>query len=223
MASYHRVLRVFDRTVKDKNVECDCDIHSWEILINGQRWFGKIRLIGFVDVFFLICYSTNDRFEHGIIIYKDDDVIRDTLVAANRSAEDLGLDFVNKKEVEGKKGVAKNYFSFIDEPGNLDYIITSLGHEVDLRTDYSPSELRKFEIRLRRTNDPHWKGPIHRGIAQHTVLELMHDAIRYGIISNAEMTARIMGHFAGGTHTEDTMRKWASAISGGNVGHSAMA
>lgn len=51
----------------------------------------------------------------------------------------------------------------------------------------------------------------------------MHDAIRYGIISNAEMTAQIMGHFAGGTHTEDTMRKWASAISGGNVGHSAMA
>lgn len=73
------------------------------------------------------------------------------------------------------------------------------------------------------TRGPTYAGPIHRGIAQHTVPELMHDAIRYGIISNAEMTAQIMGHFAGGTHTEDTMRKWASAISGGNVGHSAMA
>ncbi|EOD47289.1 uncharacterized protein LTHEOB_2752 [Neofusicoccum parvum] len=69
MASYHRILQVFDRSVEGKNVECNCDIHPWEILINEERWSGKIRLIGFVDVFFLISYATNDRFEHGIIIY----------------------------------------------------------------------------------------------------------------------------------------------------------
>lgn len=45
------------------------DIHPWEILINGERWAGKIRLIGFVDVFFLICYSADARFEKGIIVY----------------------------------------------------------------------------------------------------------------------------------------------------------
>ncbi|KAL0257942.1 hypothetical protein SLS55_007110 [Diplodia seriata] len=219
MASYHRVLNVFDRSVKDKNVECDCDIHSWEIRINGQRWFGKIRLIGFVDVFFLICYSTHDRFEHGIIIYKEDDVIRQTLIAARRYANDpdLDLEIVNK-EAEVNDKVPKKYFSFVDKQGDLDYVITSLGHVVDLRTDYSPSELKKYEIRIRRPTNPHLKGPIYRGITQHSVAELVHDAVRYGIVSNAEITARIMGQFAGGTHTEDTVRKVAAAMTGGGGG-----
>jgi len=45
------------------------DIHPWDILINGERWAGKVRLIGFVDAFFLICYSGTSRFEHGLMIY----------------------------------------------------------------------------------------------------------------------------------------------------------
>ncbi|GLA31018.1 hypothetical protein AnigIFM63326_009455 [Aspergillus niger] len=71
MASYHRVLGVFGKSVKDKTLECDCDIHPWEIKINGEQWPGKIRLIGFVDVFFLFSYSANARFEKGIIVYKE--------------------------------------------------------------------------------------------------------------------------------------------------------
>ncbi|KAJ6102408.1 hypothetical protein N7486_004835 [Penicillium sp. IBT 16267x] len=71
MASYHRVLETFGRSIQDITLECDCDIHPWEISINGEQWAGKVRLIGFVDVFFLISYSANARFEHGIIVYKD--------------------------------------------------------------------------------------------------------------------------------------------------------
>ncbi|OGE48147.1 hypothetical protein PENARI_c032G12176 [Penicillium arizonense] len=71
MASYHRVLETFGRTINDNTLECDCDIHPWELAINGEQWAGKIRLIGYVDVFFLIAYSANARFEHGIIVYKD--------------------------------------------------------------------------------------------------------------------------------------------------------
>jgi hypothetical protein len=71
MASYHRVLDTFDRSVNLKSVECDYDIHPWDILVDGLRWQGKIRLIGFVDVFFLICYSGESRFEKGIIIYSN--------------------------------------------------------------------------------------------------------------------------------------------------------
>ncbi|KAF7176476.1 hypothetical protein CNMCM7691_002794 [Aspergillus felis] len=71
MASYHRVLETFGRSIHDSTLECDCDVHPWELSINGEQWAGKIRLIGFVDVFFVISYSANARFEHGIIIYKD--------------------------------------------------------------------------------------------------------------------------------------------------------
>lgn len=47
----------------------DSDIHPWDILVDGKRWSGKVRLIGFVDVFFLISYSGESRFDHGLIIY----------------------------------------------------------------------------------------------------------------------------------------------------------
>lgn len=47
------------------------DIHPWELSINGEQWAGKIRFIGFIDVFFLIAYSANARFEHGIIVYSE--------------------------------------------------------------------------------------------------------------------------------------------------------
>ena len=47
------------------------DIHPWDILINGERWAGKVRLVGFVDSFYLICYSGQTRFEHGIVVYSE--------------------------------------------------------------------------------------------------------------------------------------------------------
>ncbi|OOO04078.1 hypothetical protein OAory_01049250 [Aspergillus oryzae] len=72
MFSYHRVLVVFGRSVWDKSLVCDCDIHPWDIDINKEQWPGKIRLIAFVDVFFLISYSANASFEKGIIIYNHD-------------------------------------------------------------------------------------------------------------------------------------------------------
>ncbi|PTB63090.1 hypothetical protein BBK36DRAFT_1127332 [Trichoderma citrinoviride] len=69
MASYHRVLRAFGRTIEDTILECNYDIHPGDVLINNERWPGKIRLVGYIDVFFLMCYSGESRFEHGIIIY----------------------------------------------------------------------------------------------------------------------------------------------------------
>ncbi|KAJ0419710.1 hypothetical protein BJY00DRAFT_324240 [Aspergillus carlsbadensis] len=71
MYSYHRILSLFGRSINDWNLECDCDVHPWEIDIDGSQWGGRIRLVGFVDVFFIISYSSNARFERGIIIYKD--------------------------------------------------------------------------------------------------------------------------------------------------------
>jgi hypothetical protein len=102
MASYHRILRVFGRSIEDNSMQCDCDIHPWEILINGRRWAGKIRLIGFVDVFFLISYSSTSRFENGIIIYKDEESICKILQAAGKEPRDIGLEPIIKKDQDQK-------------------------------------------------------------------------------------------------------------------------
>lgn len=97
------------------------DIHPWDILIDNQRWPGKIRLVGYIDVFFLMCYSGESRFEHGIIIYseciqpllerapliqvyviqtEDDEIIRQLLKKAGLRPEDkpIQLECINDKE-----------------------------------------------------------------------------------------------------------------------------
>ncbi|RYP64149.1 hypothetical protein DL769_006776 [Monosporascus sp. CRB-8-3] len=209
MASYHRVLQAFDRSVKQKSIECDFDIHPWDILINGARWDGKIRLIGFVDVFFLMCYSGASRFEKGIVIYKDDDAIRAILRETKVSAEQLGLGVVNQDEV--KEGEAKGrkipvrYFDFKSLRGGLDYTITSLGHEVGVQTQYEKTVLQKYVIKLRR---------IRRGVSQHDLLDLMHDAVRLGIISQAELIGTVIGKVVGGSRMDDLFSKYAEALSG---------
>ncbi|KAI2624714.1 hypothetical protein GGS26DRAFT_208582 [Hypomontagnella submonticulosa] len=206
MASYHRVLKVFDRSVHDKSLECDYDVHPWEILINGERWAGKVRLVGFVDVFFLICYSAEARFEKGIIIYKDDEVIRDTLERANVRASDINLDVVNLKEMKADKTLLPKYFNFISQP--LDYLITSVGHEIGLTTEYPKSSLIKYEIKILKSKNAVTKRRIRRAVTQHSLVDLMHDAIRLGMLTHAEMTAQLLGNFYVGSATDDAMSKY---------------
>ncbi|EMR61371.1 hypothetical protein UCREL1_11704 [Eutypa lata UCREL1] len=210
MASYHRVLDVFDRSVNDKSLECDYDIHPWEILINGERWAGKIRLIGFVDVFFLICYSANARFEKGIIMYKNDDAIRGILESANVDASKVGLKVVNSGEMKNDPSIRERYFSFISQP--INYVITSLGHEVGLKTEYPKSSLVKYEIKMLKSKNKVMKKRIRRGVAQHSLMDLMHDAIRLGIITHAEMTSQLLANFFVGSATDDAMRKYLDTL-----------
>ena len=47
--------------------------------------------------------------------------------------------------------VTKRYFNFTSQI--IDYAITSLGHEVGLKTEYSKSSLMKYEIKLRKGRD----------------------------------------------------------------------
>ncbi|KAK0649527.1 hypothetical protein B0T16DRAFT_410271 [Cercophora newfieldiana] len=213
MASYHRVLEVFDRSIDQKSLECDYDIHPWDILIDGERWAGKVRLIGFVDAFFLICYSGTSRFEHGLVIYKDDDIIRNTLHDANITAEDVGLEAVNLKRVNDKNEPPA-YFQFTSAKGGLDYEITTLGHPIGLTTEYPASSLKKYHIKLRKGRDSVMKKRIRRGVTQHDLWDLMHDALRLGVITHAELIGTVIGKTVGGSTLEDVSGKYLDAIAG---------
>ncbi|KAK0724568.1 hypothetical protein B0H67DRAFT_568216 [Lasiosphaeris hirsuta] len=220
MASYHRVLEVFDRSVGDKSIECDYDIHPWDILINGERWSGKIRLVGFVDAFFLICYSGGSRFEHGLMIYKDDESIRNTLAKADIKPNSLGLTVVNEKKIAEKKEKKEKepppaYFRFTSEKGGLDYHISTLGHPIGLTTKYPKSSLKKYDIKVRKGRDPVMKKRIRRGVSQHDVWDLMHDALRLGLITHAEIIGNIVGKTVGGSTLEDVAGKYFDALARG--------
>ncbi|KAK4102422.1 hypothetical protein N658DRAFT_566013 [Parathielavia hyrcaniae] len=183
MASYHRILLAHGRSVKHKTVECDYDIHPWDILVNGERWAGKVRLVGFVDAFYLICYSGQSRFEHGIVVYKAE---------------------------------LPRYFGFDStETGGLDYKITSLGHPISLKTKYPQSSLRKYDIKLRKGRDTVMKKRVKRGVSQHDLFDLLHDALRLSIITHAELLGLIIGKTIGGSTLEDVASKYFEGLAGG--------
>ncbi|KAL2161808.1 hypothetical protein VTH06DRAFT_7592 [Thermothelomyces fergusii] len=199
MTSYHRVLQVHGRSVHGKTVECDYDIHPSDVVINGERWAGKVRLVGFADAFYLICYTGESKFEHGIVMYKDDEVIRKTLDDAKLDPARIKLDVVNKARVEAKGCTEPpRYFRFETEKGGLDYKITSLGHQIDLRTKYPRSCLRKYEIKLQKGRDP-----------------AMVNVVRLGNIAQAEFLGLVIGKTIGGTTTEDLLHKCKSCIARG--------
>lgn len=86
--------------------------------INGEQWAGKIRLAGFVDVFFLIAYSANARFEHGIIVYSMLSSGPRWRQQANCSLEDKlafgELTGITSKENQGKSQGDNNADGIVD-------------------------------------------------------------------------------------------------------------
>lgn len=121
------------------------------------------------------------------------------------------------------------YFNFISQP--LDYLITSVGHEIGLTTEYPKSSLIKYEIKILKSKNAVTKsksalhlscwqshtrghilknnsGRIRRAVTQHSLVDLMHDAIRLGMLTHAEMTAQLLGNFYVGSATDDAMSKY---------------
>ena len=129
--------------------------------------------------------------------------------------------------------ILKRYFDFQRVKGGLDYTITSLGHEVGVKTEYDASLLRKYVIKIRKGRDSAMKckscsnsavasktvlteatARIRRGVSQHNLFDLMHDAVRLGIITQAELIGQIIGKTIGGSTMEDVAKKYLDALSG---------
>ncbi|KAL6898660.1 hypothetical protein GGI43DRAFT_82679 [Trichoderma evansii] len=210
MASYHRVLRTFDRSIGDKSIECDYDIHPWDILINNERWPGKIRLVGYIDVFFLICYSGESRFEHGIIIYKDDEAIRQLLRMAGLKADDesIKLECINNEKDEA----LRKYYSLNTEEDGNRHTIVSLGHPIGLAIKYRKSQLKKYTISLHKGHAPAMQKEIQRGVMQHGITRLISDALKLGVVSTAGLISKIKGTIVSGSSLETTTTKSINAL-----------
>ncbi|KAK5997082.1 hypothetical protein PT974_02434 [Cladobotryum mycophilum] len=238
MASYHRVLKTFGRSVDDKAVECDYDIHPWDLLIDGKRWDGKIRLVGFIDAFYLIRYSGESRFHEGIMIYKDDDCMRSTLRAAGVEAKSIKLDLVNgKKSTNDQESQGENttdgnkenvpptkkdasrqeperYFDFRTDKGGLHYTIISLGHPIGLGTEYPKGGLKPYTIKIRKGRDRVMKKRLRRAVTQHGLMSLMHDVLRLSILTQAELASMAFQQTMGGSTINDTTGKIFNTFAG---------
>ncbi|KAJ5614072.1 hypothetical protein N7528_007726 [Penicillium herquei] len=161
----------------DQKLTSHSDIHPWELAINDEQWAGKIRLIGFVDVFFLISYSANARFEHGIIVYKDKLALEElTGIKSKHASESTeeehpepeeNLDNAEdpnapKKSEENSKtkptdapaeseGAGDQKDEEITSPEfkkTSTLSIKSLGHPIGLRASYPKSWIRPYKVEI---------------------------------------------------------------------------
>lgn len=100
---------------------------------------------------------------------ENDDAIRDILERGKVKASDIGLDVVNAKEIKNDPSskwipikyatytithnckVGERHFRFVSQP--INYVITSLGHEVGLKTEYPHSSLIKYEIKMLKSKN----------------------------------------------------------------------
>lgn len=214
MASYHRILKVFGRSIEDKTLQCDCDIHPWELLVNGDRWSGRLRLIGFVDVFFLISYSENARFHSGIVVYKDAHHIEKILKLAGKSIEDLNQLPTSTTSPPTSPAEQKNYTYTTFSRDSADYTVVSVGHPIGLQTKYNKSSLQNYTIHLRKPQDPVLKTKYKRALKQHDTLDMIQDAMKLGLVSYAEILGHGMGHIYRGSSTLDIGKGFVGGLGG---------
>ncbi|KAI9642553.1 hypothetical protein NHQ30_009358 [Ciborinia camelliae] len=205
------------------------DIHPWEILVNGDRWSGRLRLIGFVDIFFLISYSENSRFHDGIVIYKDDQHIEKLLNLAGKEFQDGIL--ISKApssespnpdtatpaatpQQDSSPNPKTPYTTFTRD--TADYTIRSIGHPIGLRTKYSASTLQTYTIDLRKPSDPLLKQKYKRALKVHDTLDMIQDAVKLGLVSYAEILGHGMGHIYRGSSTLDIGKGFVGGLGAGN-------
>jgi len=211
---------MFGRSVGDKTLQCDCDIHPWEILVNEDRWSGKIRLIGFVDIFFLISYSENSRFNNGIVVYKDNEHIESILKGAKMELKDTRIESKNNslqpassESTQSKTTEEKiKYTTFSRD--TVDYKVTSIGHTIGLQTKYPKSELKIYTVQLRKPEDPVLKQNYKRALKVHDTLDMIQDAMKLGLVSYAEILGNGMGHIYRGSSTLDIGKGFVGGLGG---------
>ncbi|KAL6792897.1 hypothetical protein J3E68DRAFT_407688 [Trichoderma sp. SZMC 28012] len=162
-----------------------------------------------------MCYSGESRFEHGIIIYKDDEIIRQLLKKAGLRPEDkpIQLECINDKE---DKEALRKYYSLTTEKDGSKHTIVSLGHPINLSTKYPKSKLKKYTIILHKGHTPAMQKEILRGVMQHGVARLLTDALKLGVVSTAELISKVKETILSGSSLDAVTTRSMNALTSTN-------
>ncbi|OOF97932.1 hypothetical protein ASPCADRAFT_205207 [Aspergillus carbonarius ITEM 5010] len=234
MYSYHRLLQVFGRSIHDNTLECNLDVHPWEIKINGKNWSGKVRLIGFVDVFFIISYSGNARFEDGIIVYKDKLLLQelDSKVRGGETSPKEPANLPAENDDEGNESADEESSDAGGKSGGGDgqakplsraeaeaefthrrtYRIKSRGHHIGLSTKYLKSSVEHYTVEIIKPRDWTLRRQVKRGIRPHDMAQLLVDVVRYGVISQGQLMGHVGGLLFNGGILDETAHKFLQGV-----------
>jgi hypothetical protein len=94
----------------------------------------------------------------------------------------------------------------------MDYIITSVGHDIGLQMKYPKESLIRYKIKIRKHYDPVVKKNIKHGIKQHDNLDIISDIINLGVIAPAELLGHGLSTLTMGGVLERSTRKLIRAM-----------
>jgi hypothetical protein len=103
------------------------------------------------------------------------------------------------------------YTSFSRDTAN--YIVTSVGHPIGLRTQCDKDSVKKYTISLRKHQDPMLKQKYKRALKQHDTLDMIGDAMKLGLVSYAEILGHGLSHIYRGGSTLDVGKGFVGGLS----------
>jgi hypothetical protein len=184
-----------------------------------------------VDVFFLISYSGSSRFHDGIVIYsilgfilprrslliyeaEDDDHIQTILNLPGKKFENVNLPPKSSEPTDTPAPTPEQKIKYTTfSRDTVDYIVTSIGHPIGLKTKYDTNSLKNYTIHLRKPQDALLKRKYKNAIKQHDTLDMIQDAMKLGLVSYAEILGHGLSHIYRGGSTVDMGKGFVGGLS----------
>jgi len=96
--------------------------------------------------------------------------------------------------------------------GTVDYVVTSVGHQIGLKTQYDSSLLKQYEIKLRKPQDAMLKRKYKNAIRHHDTLDMIQEAMKLGVVSYAEILGHGLSHIYRGSSTLDVGKGFVGGL-----------
>jgi hypothetical protein len=150
------------------------------------------------------------------LIYKaeDDDHIETILNLPGKKFEKVNLPPQSSEPTNTPAltpGQKIKYTTFSRDTVN--YIVTSIGHPIGLKTKYNTSELQNYTIHLRKPQDAMLKQKYKNAIKQHNTLDMIQDAMKLGLVSYAEILGHGLSHIYRGGSTVSIGKGFVGGLS----------
>ncbi|KAF7893737.1 hypothetical protein EAF00_007251 [Botryotinia globosa] len=199
MASYHRVLKAFGRSIEDEALQCDWYANPFPQI--------TLRIQDFIEGL-SSTKSEDDQHISKLLDLVGKEFKDGKLIPKTASSE---VDLSNPDTNQAPNPIYK-----IFTRDSADYTTSSIGHPIGLCTKYSSATLEIHTIHLRKPSDPLLKQKYKRALKVHDTLDMIQDAVKLGLVSYAEILGQRIGYIGRGSSTLDIGKGFVGGLGAGN-------
>lgn len=125
--------------------------------------------------------------------------------ASDTNVSSPGTRLYSQQELEEEE------LTYFDQDSMV-FKVSAKGHEIHLKMKYSKDDVKRYDIELRKPNDPLQSRRVMRALRRHDALDLLEDTMNVGIVSSWEVAGHALGHVTGGGVIEDSKKKFNTGL-----------